>query len=97
MPTEIGRTSAAVLMLVLVAGCASTNGQLRSAKQDNWGEANRQTMAAQVIDPAPVYEDPVATTGGAQVAAAIERLRTDRVKKPEKVKTSAIATSGSGN
>ena len=26
---------------------------------DNFGEANRQTMAAQIIDPAPRYLDPV--------------------------------------
>jgi len=97
MPFEIGRTAAAALMLVFVAGCASTNGQVLSAKNDNWGEANRQTMAAQVIDPAPVYEDATAPTSGTQVAGAIERVRTDKVKKPERVKTSTIQSSGSGN
>lgn len=96
MPIETGQAAAAVLMLVFVSGCASTNGQVQSAKQDNWGEANRQTMAAQIIDPAPVYEDATAATSGTQVAAAIERVRTDQVKKPERVKTSAIATTGSG-
>jgi hypothetical protein len=93
MAIEIGQSVAAVLMLVFVAGCTSTNGQVHSAKQDNWGEANRQTMAAQIIDPAPVYEDTIAPTSGTQVAGAIERVRTDKVKKPERVKTSAIESS----
>jgi hypothetical protein len=97
MPFETGRTAAAALLLVFVAGCTSTNGQVLSAKNDNWGEANRQTMAAQVIDPAPVYEDATAPTSGTQVAGAIERVRTDKVKKPERVKTSTIQGSGSDN
>jgi hypothetical protein len=96
MAFKFAKAAIAVLMLGSVAGCATSSGQVLSAKQDNWGEANRQTMAAQIIDPAPVYEDPNPATTGSQVAAAIERVRTDQVKKPERIKTSATATSGSG-
>lgn len=89
------RDLAAAMALALVAGCASTGGLARTAPADNWGEANRQTMAAQIIDPSPDYGDAPMTTSGDQVAAAINRYRSGQVKKPERVKTSTIGSSGS--
>lgn len=55
--------------------------------KDNFGEANRQTFAAQVIDPAPVYDKSVAETHGEHAAQAVERYRQDKVKLPDRVKT----------
>ena len=97
MRIEFARVAIAILMTVLVAGCAATDGGVRTARQDNWGEANRQTMAAQIIDPSPDYGNVAMTTSGDQVAAALNRYRTGQVKKPERVKTSTIGTSGSSN
>lgn len=97
MPIEPVQFAIAILMTVFIAGCASTDGGVRTARQDNWGEANRQTMAAQIIDPSADYGDVAMTTSGDQVAAALNRYRTDAVKKPERVKTSRSATSGSSN
>ncbi len=94
MPIEFVQVVIAILMTVFVAGCAAADGGVRTAQKSNWGEANRQTMAAQIIDPAPDYGDAPLLTSGEQVAGAISRFRSDQVKKPERVKTSAIATSG---
>jgi type IV pilus biogenesis protein CpaD/CtpE len=55
--------------------------------QDNFGEANRQTFAAQVIDPVPIYGTAVPETHAEHAAQAIERYRTDKVKLPDRVKT----------
>ena len=52
-----------------------------------FGEANRQTMMAQVIDPDPQYETLVPETSGERTAAAVERHATDKVKKPKTVRT----------
>ena len=97
MRIENSRVLLAAAALAMLAGCASTGGMARTAKADNWGEANRQTMAAQIINPAPDYGDAPLTTTGDQVAAAITRYRTGQVKKPERNKTSTVGTSGSSN
>lgn len=93
MAIEVGQAVVTLIMTIFVAGCAATGGGGRLAQRDNWGEANRQTMAAQIIDPAPVYDAPM-TTSGTQVAGALERYRTGQVKQPERQKTSKISTSG---
>lgn len=96
MRIEKIRVLAAAMTLPLIAGCASTGGLTGIKQADNWGEANRQTMAAQIIDPSPDYGDASMTTSGDQVAAAIGRYRTGQVKKPERVKTTGGST-GSSN
>lgn len=57
---------------------------------DNFGEANRVTMAAQVVDPDPQYDTAVPETYAEHAGQAAERYRTDKVKRPDKVRTSTI-------
>lgn len=64
---------------------------------ENFGEASRQTLAAQVIDPDPVYDAAVPESSGAHAAQAIERYRTDKVKKPERLRTSDVSGTGSSS
>jgi len=74
--------------LLLLSACASTpNGQPFMGGNDNWGEANRQTLAAQIIDPMPVYTTPLEGSA-VQSINALDRYKTDKVKQPDKVKTS---------
>lgn len=85
----------AVAALVLLGGCA-TDGATAMGADSSWGEANRQTFAAQVIDPNPQYETAVAETSGDHAAQAIDRYRKDTVKKPEKIETTkSSGSSGS--
>lgn len=107
MPTDLLRRLILTTTAVCVAGCTSTGGKGLSLSQpDNFGEATRQTFAAQIINPNPEYADPVPTTTGSQVAAAIERYRTGKVKQPIPQRTSQFgnqsggsgsASAGSGN
>ncbi|SNT12745.1 hypothetical protein [Sphingopyxis indica] len=82
------RPLAAGAALSLIAGCTPTDVTL--------GNAVRTTMAAQVVDPDPQYDDPIPTTDGAKAGAAVERYRTDRVKKPVGIRTTS-GQSGSGS
>ncbi|MBS3927132.1 MAG: hypothetical protein KGZ65_00310 [Sphingomonadales bacterium] len=66
-----------------LTGCAST-GQTALAGKDNFGEAYRQTLAAQVINPNPEYDTPFAATDGDVIAQAIERYRTGKTKLPDR-------------
>lgn len=79
-----------------VAGCTSSGG-LKLGREDNWGEAYRQTLAAQIINPAPEYDMALAASSGAKAAQAIERYRTDKVKQPAKQSISDIGQRGRGS
>ncbi len=47
-----------------------------------FGDANRATMAAQVVDPDPQYDTLNPPTSGEHAGQAAERYRTDKVKQP---------------
>jgi len=82
--------------LPLLAGCASVPSIYEEPDDAAFGEANRQTMMAQVIDPDPVYDEP-AVTSGEHAAGAVERYRTDAVKEPESVSTTTSIGGSSGS
>ena len=91
------RFAAIAIALPLLAGCASTMPSLLEEPGDSqFGEANRQTMMAQVIDPDPAYEGP-ATSSGDHAADAIERYNTDKVKEPDSIRTTNVGSGGSSS
>ena len=84
----------AVAGSLALAGCAQTHtGKLDPIDPADFGEANRQTYAAMVIDPDPQYDEPLATSAE-HASDAIERYRTDAVKQPERISSSEGAGSG---
>jgi type IV pilus biogenesis protein CpaD/CtpE len=96
MRTELGALAAA--SLILLSGCATdgTGALPYMGGKDNFGEANRQTMAAQVVDPDPVYDTAIPETHAEHAGQAVERYRTDKVKMPVRIQTSKNASGGSG-
>ncbi|MFA7588015.1 MAG: hypothetical protein WCY11_17795 [Novosphingobium sp.] len=80
--------------LLALGGCVHDTVYLGGP--DNFGEANRQTFAAQVIDPQPEYDELVPETSAEHAAQAVERYRQDKVKQPDRVKTSDLDTGGPG-
>lgn len=92
MPTK-SFVAAAIALAVICAGCSE--GGVASTGIAPMGEASAQTFAAQIIDPDPVYDTQVPVGSGTQAQQAIERVRRDTVKKPEKTRTSSVGTSGS--
>lgn len=83
------------LALALLAGCA-TDGETAFGEDSTWGEANRQTFAAQVIDPAPEYDTAVAQSSGKHAADAIERYRKGTIKLPVRIDTGKGISGSSG-
>ncbi len=78
------------------AGCTTIADREFVGVQDpGFGDANRATFAAMVINPDPQYADPIPPTSAEHAAQAIERYRTDKVKQPERIDTTSV-TSGSG-
>ena len=93
MRFELMRMAATAALVFGAAACTSP-GDLKMGQADNWGEANRQTFAAQIINPSPEYDTAVAPSSGEHAAQAVERYRTDKVKQPVHQSLSKV---GSGN
>ncbi len=87
MSIEYSRLAGIVAASLALASCAS-NALFEEPGDASFGEANRQTMMAQVIDPDPQYDELVPVSSGEHAAAAVERYRTDKVKQPDTVSTS---------
>ena len=85
MNTKTFRIAIAATALFMATACAD-NSMFDRPGDAAFGEANRQTMMAQVVNPDPVYEDEM-TTSGEHAAQAVERYRTDTVKQPEGIST----------
>lgn len=87
------RLLAALAALPLLAGCEHGIGKSAEAAS-SFGEANRQTMMAQVVDPDPQYDKPLETSAE-HTGQAADRYRKDKVKKPDKVRSTIGGGGGS--
>lgn len=89
-----------VLRILLLAALPALAGCVQSVLDEPgdtaFGEANRQTMMAQVIDPDPIYEETLVTSGE-HAADAVERYRTDKVKEPDSIRTTNVGSEGGPN
>ncbi|WP_095013113.1 hypothetical protein [Tsuneonella mangrovi] len=86
------RHIAILLALPALGACVEDYGTVKST----FGEANRQTMMAQVVDPDPQYETLNPPTSGEKAGQAAERYRTDAVKQPEAVRSTSGTGGGGG-
>ncbi len=96
MNIERARLLAAASLGLALCGCAATTNLLQSPGDATFGEANRQTMMAQVVDPDPKYDAP-AVSSGEHAASAVERYRTDKVYQPETQQTTSGTSGSSGS
>jgi len=85
----------AIASIPMLAACATDTTAFGGEPASKFGEANRQTMMAQVIDPDPDYEFSTPDTSADHAAQAIERYRTDSVKEPESIKSTEGGQGGS--
>ena len=85
MNTKVLRFALALAAVPLASACAD-NSMFDRPGDAAFGEANRQTMMAQVVNPDPVYDSEM-TTSGEHAADAVERYRTDSVKQPDTIST----------
>lgn len=96
MNTKLWRAAAAACVAgTVLCGCTADQDYL-NARPELLGEATRQTFAAQIIDPNPEYATLVPATSGDHAVDAIDRYRTDTVKKPERQQTSNVGTQSGG-
>lgn len=70
--------------LLVVSGCATYGNMDGAYDPEGFGEANRQSYAAMVVNPEPVYTED-ATTSAKKAADAVERYNEDAVKQPDSV------------
>ena len=92
------KTGVVLAMAISVSACATVEDQEWIGYQDpGFGEANRATYAAMVVNPDPEYNTPIPATSAEKAAQAIERYRNDQVKKPERISTTENVGGGGGN
>lgn len=84
------RHAALVALLPALAGCMHN---YPGPPASNFGDANRMTMAAQVVDPDPQYDTLNPPTSGEHAGQAAERYRKDAVKQPVR-ETATVSSSG---
>lgn len=74
------RRLALVALVPALAGCET----IYEPQASRFGDANRMTLAAQVVDPDPQYDTLNPPTSGEHSGQAAERYRTDTVKQPKR-------------
>lgn len=82
------------LAALVVSGLAGCTHNYPGPAASKFGDANRMTMAAQVVDPDPEYDTLNPPTSGEHSGQAAERYRTDKVKKPVSQSTTQGPSSG---
>ncbi len=88
------RLLATAASALLLSGC-ETGFRDMKGEISTFGEANRQTMMAQVVDPDPQYDKPLETSAE-HTGQAADRYHKDKVKKPERVKSTSATGGGGG-
>lgn len=79
---------------LLLAGCETA--VIAPPNAAAFGEPNRQTMMAQVIDPDPRYDEAVPPTSAEHAAQAADRYSKDKVKQPPRVRSTVGSGGGGG-
>ena len=92
MNSKLLNRALVIAAIPALAGCAEHD-MLAGPSDAPFGEANRQTMMAQVVNPEPVYETELVTSGE-HAAQAVERYRTDAVKQPDSIRTTDVGEGG---
>ena len=78
------------------AACTHADREFIGQQDTGFGDANRATFAAMVINPDPRYDTPIPTTSAEHAAQAIDRYRKDQVKQPDRINTTSVSGGGSG-
>lgn len=95
MNIDAKRVLLAGLALTAVSACTNSQGRLDLSQGDPaWGEANRVTMAAQVIDPSPEYDTPIPPTSASNAVRAIDAYRAGEVEEVERISTTESVSDG---
>lgn len=92
---NIDRFAIPTLALLTLGGCATYGNSDGPYDPAAFGEANRQSYAAMIVNPEPEYTEEMATSGE-HAADAIERYREDQVKQPESIRSTERLDRGGG-
>ena len=91
MNIERNRIMLAGATVFALAACTNNDGRIDLAQGDpTWGDANRATMAAQVIDPSPEYDTPIPPTSASNAVRATDAYSEGQVEQPERIRTTDV-------
>ncbi len=90
MTSKLRRVALAAAAVAALGACTHA---YPGRELSHMGDANRMTMAAQVVDPDPQYDTLNPPTSGEHAGQAAERYRTDKVKQPVRETVTASSSS----
>ena len=96
MRTERLLATALLASSLMLGACADQSIYERPG-DSQFGEANNQTMAAQIIDPDPHYDTLVPVSSGEHAATAVKAYREDKVPEPTTGTSSSSGSLSSGS
>ncbi|MBX7459002.1 hypothetical protein K3152_12150 [Qipengyuania sp. 1NDH17] len=95
MTIEPKRLALLGLAAMSVSACMNNDGRLDLTQADpSWGEANRATMAAQVVNPSPEYENPIPPTSASNAVRAADAYRAGEVEEVQELSTTETISEG---
>lgn len=86
--------SFAFVPALALSGCSVADKELVGFQDPTWGDANRATFAAQVVNPDPEYDTPIPETSAVNAVNAIERYNNGQVEQPERITTTESISDG---
>lgn len=89
MTSRFPRSAVVLLALPALAACEHA---YPGPPASEFGDANRATLAAQVVDPDPQYDTLNPPTSGEHAGQAAERYRADKAKRPVRVTSTSAAS-----
>ncbi|MXO86002.1 hypothetical protein GRI38_08140 [Altererythrobacter aurantiacus] len=90
------RGVSALALLLAASACASIEDRELYGYQDpGFGSANRATYAAQVVNPDPVYDEPMESSASRAVDA-VDAYRDKTVEEPDTISTTEGVSTGPG-
>jgi len=93
---NINRAKITLLTAACLALGACEHAVWEQESDAHFGEANRQTMMAQVVDPDPQYEEPMEGSG-TQAARALDAYTGGTVQDPQGISTTSGPSGGGSN
>lgn len=82
---------------LVLSACSIADKELIGYQDPGFGEANRATYAAMIVNPTPEYDTAIPETSAERAVAATDAYREGKVEQPERISTSETNSASGPN
>lgn len=80
-----------------LGACSIADKELVGYQDPGFGNANRSTYAAMIVNPSPEYDTAIPETSAERAVASIDAYREGEVEQPERITTTESISGGGPN